>query len=170
MPNIVQEKRLPTWDRHQYYMHPRYPVRLVAWNNKESNLGGAIRTAEAFRIEHVYLLRRPKSLAGAVKQHHWQPTTYTSDLVAAIEQAKADGYTIVALEQTNQSAPLPTANLPERMCLVAGDEGIGVPPKALELCDLAVEIPQYGMVGSLNVVTAISIALYEWTRQHARKG
>lgn len=53
------------------------------------------------------------------------------------------------------------------MCLVVGDEGAGVPPKALALCDMAVEIPMQGVVASLNVATATGMAIYEWARQHA---
>jgi tRNA G18 (ribose-2'-O)-methylase SpoU len=166
MAAIVQQKYERAYDREAYPSVKRHPVRLVTWNALDPNIAGAIRTAEAFRLEHVYMLRAPRTMAPAVHQQHWQPHTYTTDLVGVIEQAKADGYTVVALEQTNQSIPLPFAILPDRMCLVAGDEGMGVSPKVLALCDMAVEIPQYGMVASLNVVTAISIALYEWTRQH----
>lgn len=153
-------------DRETYFRMPRHTVRLVTWNTRDPNIAGAIRTAEAFRIEHVYMLRRPKTRAAAAGEGNLQPTTYTPDLVGVIEQARADGYTVVALEQTNSSVPLPRAVLPEKLCLVAGDEGAGVPAKALALCDIAVEIPQYGLVPSLNVVSAISIALYEWARQH----
>lgn len=153
-------------DHEQYRALPRHSVRLVTFNALEPNIAGAIRSAEAFRIERVYMLRRPKSVAAASGEGRLQPTTYTPDLLPVIEQARAEGYTIIALEQTTGSRLLTEVQLPEKLCLVAGDEGGGVPPKALALCDMAVEIPQYGMVPSLNVVSAISIALYEWVRQH----
>lgn len=168
MSAIVQEKYVREWSRNEYATLPRHSVRLVTWNAKDPNLAGAIRTAEAFRIEHVYMLRHPKTMAPAVGVEYWQPTTFTTDLVDAIKKAKDEGYIVVALEQTNASVNITQAILPQKMCLVAGDEGSGVPPKALALCDMAVVIPQYGNVGSLNVVTATSIALYEWCRQHAR--
>ncbi len=154
-------------DHDAYRKLPRHSVRLVTYNAFDPNIAGAVRTAEAFRIEHVYMLRKPKTAAPAAGEGRLQPTTYTHDLVGVIEQAKADGYTVVALEQTTTSVPLTRAALPAKMCLVAGDEGGGVPPKALVHCDMAVEIPQFGLVPSLNVVSAISIALYEWVRQHA---
>jgi len=154
-------------DNATYRSLPRHTVRLVAFNALEPNIAGALRTAEAFRIEHVYMLRKPKSKSEAAGEGKLQPTTYTPDLTAVIRQAREDGYTVVALEQTTTSVMLPRAVLPARMCLVAGDEGGGIPPKALALCDMAVEIPQFGKIPSLNVVTATSIALYEWVRQHA---
>jgi tRNA (guanosine-2'-O-)-methyltransferase len=164
---IVQQKYVREWTRDDYASLPRHSVRLVTWNASDPNLAGALRTAEAFRLEHVFMLRKPRTMAASVGVDRWQPHTYTHDLLAEVERAKVEGYTTVALEQTNASVPLTTAILPSRMCLVAGDEGGGVPPKALALCDMAVEIPQFGNVGSLNVVTATSIALYEWVRQHA---
>lgn len=154
-------------DHDAYRRLPRHTVRLVAYNAFEPNIAGAIRTAEAFRIEHVYMMRKPKTVAPAAGEGRLQPTAYVPDLLAVIQQARADGYTVVALEQTTTSIPLTRADLPARMCLVAGDEGGGIPPKALALCDMAVEIPQFGLVPSLNVVSATSIALYEWIRQHA---
>jgi tRNA G18 (ribose-2'-O)-methylase SpoU len=154
-------------DRAAYRDLPRHTVRLVTWNHKDPNVAGVLRSAEAFRIEHVYMLRKPRLKGPLAGEGRLQPVTFTPDLVGAIAQARADGYTVLALEQTTASIPLVTARLPARLCLVAGDEGDGVPPKALALCDGAVEIPQYGLVPSLNVASAISIALYEWVRQHA---
>lgn len=151
----------------EYRALPRHTIRLVAFNALEPNIAGVLRTAEAFMIEHVYMLRKPKSRSETAGEGKLQPTTYTADLLDVIRQAKADGYTVIALEQTTESVSLPRAQLPLRICLVAGDEGGGVPPKALALCDGAVAIPQFGKIPSLNVVTAVSIALYEWVRQHA---
>lgn len=169
MALFIQQNHERTWTRSEYSTLRRHPVRIVSWNAKDVNTAGIIRTAEAFRLELVTFLRKPKTMAAGVGTQYWQPWQTQLDLVAVINEAKADGYTIVALEQTDGSIPLPKAELPTHMCLVAGDEGVGVPPKALALADMAVVIPQYGMVGSLNVTTAVSIALYEWCRQHGEK-
>lgn len=162
---VQRNHQLPV-GHEEYRALPRHPVRLVAFNHLEPNIAGVIRSAEAFRIEHLYLMRKPRTVAPAAGEGRLQPTTFTHDLVGVIAAARADGYAVVALEQTDQSVPLTRAVLPRKICLVAGDEGGGVPPRALALCDLAVEIPQFGKVPSLNVVSAVSIALYEWIRQH----
>jgi 23S rRNA (guanosine2251-2'-O)-methyltransferase len=167
MNTLEQTNHQLTVDKQTYRTLPRHTVRLVAYNALEPNIAGVLRTAEAFMLEHVYMLRKPKSMSETAGEGNLQPTTYTLDLVSVIQQAKADGFTVVALEQTTHSLLLPQAQLPAKLCLVAGDEGGGVPPKALALCDQAVVIPQFGKIPSLNVVTAVSIALYEWVRQHA---
>ena len=51
------------------------------------------------------------------------------------------------------------------VCLVIGHEDHGVRPATLERCDAVVYLPQLGRVGSLNVATATSIALYELRRR-----
>jgi tRNA G18 (ribose-2'-O)-methylase SpoU len=44
---------------------------------------------------------------------------------------------------------------------VLGNEGSGIPPTALELLDIAVEIPMVGSGHSLNVAVAGSLVLYK---------
>lgn len=47
-----------------------------------------------------------------------------------------------------------------------GREREGIPPDILEVLDATVEIPQYGVIRSLNVHVASATALYEYVRQH----
>ena len=51
------------------------------------------------------------------------------------------------------------------MCLVIGHEDRGLSKAALAECDSVVFLPQLGRIGSLNVATAASIAMYEARRQ-----
>ena len=46
-----------------------------------------------------------------------------------------------------------------------GAEKRGVPVDVLALLDATVEIPQLGVIRSLNVHVSASIAMYEYTRQ-----
>lgn len=43
---------------------------------------------------------------------------------------------------------------------VLGHEQAGIPPEAIDLLDVAVEIPMIGTGGSLNVAVAGSLVLY----------
>jgi len=151
-------------DRASYPTVQRHALRLVTYATDPVNIGGMVRTAEAFLADKVHAIKPPR--VASVGTERWQPAEYGWHLAEAIEQARADGFVIVALEQTTDSRMLP-CDLPERMCLVSGNEGSGVPASVLAAADLAIEIPQYGLVGSLNVVTATSIAAYEWAGQWA---
>lgn len=159
----MSRRALSRLSRENYPLAARNPVRVVAWATDPANVGGILRTSEAFLLERAFVLRPPSS--SAVGTHRWMPTEYGYELKEAIFEARSDGYTIVALEQATGARRLPT-QLPERMCLLVGNEGSGLPASVLANADLGVEIPQMGLVGSLNVVTATSIALYEWMRQH----
>jgi tRNA (guanosine-2'-O-)-methyltransferase len=55
-------------------------------------------------------------------------------------------------------ADLPAAR--ERTIAVLGHEQTGIPPEALDLLDVAVEIPMIGSGKSLNVAVAGSLVLY----------
>lgn len=55
---------------------------------------------------------------------------------------------------------------PEKTILVLGREKEGVPVNLLRLLHHAVEIPQLGVIRSLNVHVSGAIAAYEYTRQN----
>lgn len=160
--SYMTRRALSRLDRTNYRETGRHGVRIVTWATDRNNIGGIVRTAEAFLADRVATLHQPGCTS--VGTERWQPMEAGWDLSGAISAARADGYTVVVLEQTTTSLSLPCP-LPERMCLVSGNEGSGVPQSVLDGADLCIEIPQYGFVGSLNVVTATSIALYEWASQ-----
>ena len=54
--------------------------------------------------------------------------------------------------------------------LVLGQEREGIPAAILDILDGTIEIPQLGLVRSLNVHVSGAIALYEYTRQHLQHG
>jgi TrmH family RNA methyltransferase len=49
--------------------------------------------------------------------------------------------------------------------LVIGNEGNGISPTVLSLCDHVVTIPQFGNAESLNAAVATGILLAEFTKQ-----
>jgi tRNA G18 (ribose-2'-O)-methylase SpoU len=52
------------------------------------------------------------------------------------------------------------AHARQRTVAVLGHEQTGIPPEAVDLLDLAVEIPMIGTGASLNVAVAGSLVLY----------
>ncbi len=73
-----------------------------------------------------------------------------------------EGSAVIGVELTEESvrlADLPMA--PRRTVIVLGNERTGIPPEALELLDVAVEIPMIGTGDSLNVAVAGSLVVYK---------
>ncbi|HLA85901.1 MAG TPA: TrmH family RNA methyltransferase [Thermoguttaceae bacterium] len=94
------------------------------------------------------------------------PVEVHRTLGPVLERLRAEGYTVVGLEQTNDSRSLFDFAFPRRTVLVVGNERLGIRPEDLRLVDAVVEIPVYGMPDSHNAATAAAIAMYEYCRQY----
>ncbi len=152
---------------------PKRPITLVLDNIRSMhNIGAAFRIADAFLLEKIYLCgitARPphreihKTALGAEDTVAW---AYIPDTAALLQNLKANGYLVAALEQTDQSMALQNyfpAQF-QKHALVFGNEVFGVNEAALALCDLALEIPQYGTKHSLNVAVSMGIAVWEMAK------
>lgn len=134
------------------------------------NLGSILRTAAAYRVEHLYLAAMqidPTSTnvgKTALGTDRYVPWTVHEDLASGFEAARASGFSMVGLELADHAVPMHEAELPAPLCLVIGHEDRGLSKTALAECDSVVFLPQLGKVGSLNVATAASIAIYEARR------
>lgn len=144
----------------------RHSIVVLADNlDKASNLGGILRTAEAFLVEKVATDREMADAAGAMGAEHWQPVEWNVDLLQTAMAYRDRGYGVVALEQTPEAIAIHEFRFRARTVLAVGAEVFGVSQTLIDVADHVVFIPQAGLVKSLNVVTATSIALYEYSRQ-----
>lgn len=135
------------------------------------NLGSLLRTAAAYRVEHVYLAAMqidPNSNnvgKTALGSDRFVPWSVHETFEAAASTARDTGFALVGLELADEALPMHGADLPEPMCLVIGHEDRGLSKAALADCDQVVFLPQLGRIGSLNVATATSIAIWEARRR-----
>ena len=79
-----------------------------------------------------------------------------------LRRLKDEGYSLVGLEQTVTSKCLGKVEFPEKMALILGKEKEGIPPTIIQMLDLCVEIPQFGIIRSLNVHVSGSILIWEY--------
>ena len=79
---------------------------------------------------------------------------------------QGQGYEIVGLEQTTNSNCIHDFPFPLYTAIVIGNERRGITDDVLSLLDHVIEIPVYGLPNSYNAATAVSMALYEYCRQH----
>jgi len=151
----------------------RFPIILISDNvSHAANLGSLFRTADAFGVEHLIL--------GGSRIDQGRKFTKTSrateqsvsfeqleTLLEKIHELKAQSYTLIALEITDNSIPVSELKLEKnsKIAFVIGDENHGVSDSVLEECDAVVHIEMYGQNSSMNVVQATSIALYEFTKK-----
>jgi tRNA G18 (ribose-2'-O)-methylase SpoU len=100
------------------------------------------------------------------------PWGCTPDLPTALDQARAAGFHLTAVEQSPTATPLHRWTPAPRAALLLGAEGRGLDPALLATCDACVEIPSAPdpLAGegdgppSLNVATALAVVLGELGR------
>lgn len=146
------------------------PIVLVLDNVRSlNNVGSAFRTADAFRIEKIYLCGITgtpphrdiqKTALGATESVEWE---YCLNTMAAVDKLKKSGYQICALEQVETSKML-NYFFPEKelkYALIFGNEVFGVEEDVLKACDHVLEIPQLGTKHSLNISVSLGIAVWD---------
>ena len=74
-------------------------------------------------------------------------------------------YQIVGIEQTSESCKLHEFKFPKKSVIVLGNEKEGIPVDLIQLLDVCVEIPQTGLIRSLNVHVTGAIIVWEYVRQ-----
>lgn len=146
------------------------PIIIVLDNLRSlNNIGSIFRTADAFRIEGIYLCgitATPphrdiqKTALGATESVEW---IYIENTRLAIEKLKESGYQVLALEQTIGGTLLHKF-IPEqhaKYALILGNEVKGVEQEITEIVDDCIEIPQFGTKHSFNVSVSAGIALWD---------
>ncbi|MDQ3327027.1 MAG: tRNA methyltransferase [Chloroflexota bacterium] len=138
------------------------------------NVGAAFRIADACGASEILLTGETpcppdQTIAGVGRGTHrrvpWRYTKYAADALAAL---RAQGYSTCAVEVTGNSVPYTEVTYPRKLCLIVGNEYHGVARRTLAECDIAIYIPMYGKIKSLNVHVALGIVAYH--ALHSRSG
>lgn len=135
------------------------------------NVGAVIRTAAALRVEDVWLAGRTpepddtKVGKTALGTDRYLQFHRVDDGAGAARAARAAGYRVVGIELADGAVPFHELALGPATCVVVGHEDRGLTTATMAACDDVAFLPLLGRVGSLNVATAASIALYEARRQ-----
>lgn len=146
---------------------PQPSVILVLPNIRSRfNVGSIFRTADAAGVGKILLTgitptppheKIAKVALGAENAVPWE---YLKQTARALKALRADGYHLVALEQSPRSIPYTSVVTKLKTALVLGNEVSGLPKHWLDLCDTVIDIPMRGHKESLNVSVAAGIALF----------
>ncbi|XP_024005166.1 uncharacterized protein LOC18030139 [Eutrema salsugineum] len=136
------------------------------------NLAGLARTCEIFKasglaVADANIIHDKQFQLISVTAEKWVPIMEVpvNSLKLFLEKKKREGFSILGLEQTANSVSLDKYQFPKKTVLVLGREKEGIPVDIIHVLDACVEIPQLGVVRSLNVHVSGAIALWEYTRQ-----
>jgi tRNA G18 (ribose-2'-O)-methylase SpoU len=149
----------------------RNPIYFVLDNVLDTyNIGSVFRLADAVAAEKIYICgdsEYPPSSRihkAAVGTEEWVPWEYYKNTVELIKKLKEEGIFIVAVEQDPRSIDyrqLTVDSLKFPIALVVGHETTGVSKEVLDVSDLIVELPMFGINKSINVWGSLAIISYK---------
>ena len=137
------------------------------------NVGSVFRTADAFRIEAIYLCgitscpphpEIHKTALGAEDAVDWY---YHKEALKTVKMLQQQGYEVLAIEQVEGSTMLQdfVAEPDKKYAVVFGNEVKGVNQEVVDCCNGCLEIPQFGTKHSLNVSTTAGIVMWEMMKK-----
>ena len=159
----------------QFKSSEKSPFIIILDNvRSHSNVGSVFRTADAFLTRAIYLCgitAQPphreirKTALGATEAVAWK---YFAKTEEAVMELKEEGFIIIGIEQTQGSVYLQDMqiNKKDKYALIFGHEVNGVSQHVLDLCDLCIEIPQFGTKHSFNIAISAGIVLWELSRKY----
>jgi tRNA G18 (ribose-2'-O)-methylase SpoU len=146
------------------------PLVIILENIRSAlNTGSVFRTCDAYAVEELILTgftAQPphkdilKTALGATQSVNW---SYAQQISEVISNLKQRNYKVYAAEQTDSGMLLPEfrPQPDEKIALIFGNEVNGVDDHTLQLCDGALELPQFGTKHSLNVSVCAGIFIYD---------
>ena len=144
-------------------------VKVILHNIRSlHNVGSVFRSSDAFGVSELILTGytptppRPEINKTAIGAEEFVTWRHFDTATEIIESLKADGYSVLGMEQTTNSIPLNELDINnyDKICLVMGNEVTGIDSDILKLMDEFVAIPQFGQKHSLNVSVAAAVMLY----------
>ena len=141
------------------------------------NVGSVFRSADAFRVEAVYLCgitatpphpEIHKTALGGEDSVAWR---YFPTATEAIESLHNDGFFVYSIEQVEGSTKLQNLQLDtdKRYAIVLGNEVKGVHQEVVDMSDGCLEIPQFGTKHSLNVSVTAGMVIWEVAKKFLSK-
>ncbi len=163
--HINELKRLTA---EEYKKAGKTPVTVVLDNIRSSNNTGSVfRTSDAFLIEKIVLCgicatppdkEIHKTALDAEKSVSWE---YFKETESAVIKLRKEGFKIYAVEQVENSILLNDFFPEGKIALIFGNEVKGVSQKVINMCDGAIEIPQFGTKHSFNIAVSAGIVLWD---------
>lgn len=133
-----------------------------------TNIGAIFRSAAALGVDAVLVMddccdplcrRAIRVSMGTVFQIPWT-------WISSLDVVRKGGFRTAALALHDRSVWLddPVLQEEEKLAVVFGSEGYGLPDETIQACDYVVKIPMYHGVDSLNVAAASAVTFWQLRR------
>lgn len=145
-----------------------YAVAMENWLG-DFNLSSCLRNANAFGAkEFFYVGNKHYDRRGAVGTQHYTDVIHLRNVEDLVKLK--DKYTLVGVENTVPNAvELAQFKWPDNPLFIFGEEGVGLTPETISVCDKFIYINQYGSVRSLNAAVASGIIMNAYASHYVSK-
>ena len=141
------------------------PFAVAVYNiSKEFNIGSLLRTVHCAKGKEFFLIGdKNYNTYAAVSSDKWTKVNYFENLDNFLSFVKNSDYNLVLVEQSENSTSLFDFDYPANPLFFLGAEKGGLPGVLKENSGFPIlEIPQYGLVHSLNLSCSGSIVVYHY--------
>ncbi len=151
--------------------HDAHRVVVIQGVVDSTNVGAIFRSAAALGVDAILMsmdscdpLNR-RSVRVSMGSVFLIPWTWVEDSLSSLHSL---GFKTAAMALTDDSISLdnPILKSEEKLALIMGNEGDGLPEKVIRESDYVVRIPMSHNVDSLNVAAAAAVALWELRNIH----
>ena len=174
---IAVGRRLPSPSLESIFAdRPNRPNRLTLTVCPEvsnsDNMGALIRISAAFGVDAMVLGERchdpfwRQSIRVSMGTIFTMPMVRSDDLLRDMKELRERwGVQLIATVLSDAAEPLATADRPERIGLLVGNEAQGLDEREIAACDRRVTIPMKLGTDSLNVAVSAAVFLYHFTQE-----
>lgn len=138
------------------------------------NANAVLRSCECFGVQDVHIIEQnntykinPDVSLGAAKwlslYRYRKPNV--NNTVQCLENLKSQGFQIVAATLREESIPLQSFKLQQKVAVCFGTEELGLTETAHELADVFVKIPMQGFTQSFNISVSAALFLFNLTEK-----
>ncbi|OGI19022.1 MAG: hypothetical protein A3B68_07400 [Candidatus Melainabacteria bacterium RIFCSPHIGHO2_02_FULL_34_12] len=150
------------------YFSWTHPFAVAVYNiSKEFNIGSLLRTAHCAKAKEFFLIgEKSFNTYASVSSEKWTEITYFETMEEFLIFISKSDYNLILVEQSNDSVSLFDFKYPKNPLFLLGKEKGGLPDTVKNQNYPVLEIPQYGLIHSLNLSCSGSIVIYHYLYQH----
>jgi tRNA (guanosine-2'-O-)-methyltransferase len=157
----------------EHVLHNRQPGLTVVLENIEDprNITAVMRSCDAVGIQDIYVIttlpprERNWGFKSARSAEKWVTLHYFTDTASCVQVLREQYQRILTTRLSEDSVSVFQVDFTMATALVFGNERTGVSDEMVALADGNINIPQVGMVQSLNISVACAVCIYEAFRQ-----
>lgn len=136
---------------------------MESWQG-DFNIGTMVRNANAFGASEVFYIGKKRwDRRGSVGTYKYTNVNFLES-IEALKKLK-EKYVFIGIDNLPGAVPIGPFNWQKNTLFIFGEEGVGLTPEIVELCEAMVEIPMWGSVRSLNAGTSSGIVMYDYVNK-----